>query len=93
MNVEPSRAVPERPRAIDRPDEDGARRHENSRALLTREHLRRAAPGLGAELFPVGHEASEHGILLGDEKGRFFHLHHTGGYHPGKTRPTLSPRS
>ncbi|MFF3396854.1 SUKH-3 domain-containing protein [Streptomyces sp. NPDC002669] len=59
---------------------------------MTREHLRRAAPGLGAELFPVGHEASEHGILLGDEKGRFFHLHHTGGYHPGENAPDAFSR-
>ena len=39
--------------------------------------------GLGVELFPVGYEASEYGILLVDEKGRFFHLHHTGGYYLG----------
>ncbi|GAA1013751.1 MULTISPECIES: SUKH-3 domain-containing protein [Streptomyces] len=41
------------------------------------------ATGLGVGLFPVGYEASEHGILLVDEKGRFFHLHHTGGYYLG----------
>ncbi|MER5545720.1 SUKH-3 domain-containing protein [Streptomyces sp. NPDC002589] len=41
------------------------------------------AAGLGTALFPVGHEASECGILLVDENGRFFHLHHTGGYYLG----------
>lgn len=41
------------------------------------------AAGLGVRLFPVGYEASEYGILLVDEKGRFFHLHHTGGYYLG----------
>ncbi|MGW2647747.1 SUKH-3 domain-containing protein [Streptomyces sp. NPDC001393] len=41
------------------------------------------AEGLGTALFPVGYEASECGILLVDEKGRFFHLHHTGGYYSG----------
>ncbi|MYR89144.1 hypothetical protein GTY41_30595 [Streptomyces sp. SID685] len=39
---------------------------------------------LGTALFPVGYEASESGILLVDEKGRFFHLHHTGGYYLGE---------
>ncbi|MET7847627.1 SUKH-3 domain-containing protein [Streptomyces avermitilis] len=39
--------------------------------------------GLGVDLFPVGYEASEFGILLVDEMGRWFHLHHTGGYYLG----------
>ncbi|WP_432159192.1 MULTISPECIES: SUKH-3 domain-containing protein [unclassified Streptomyces] len=38
------------------------------------------AAGLGTGLFPVGYEESERGLLLVDEKGRWFHLHHTGGY-------------
>ncbi|MER6075436.1 SUKH-3 domain-containing protein [Streptomyces sp. NPDC001817] len=41
------------------------------------------AAGLGTALFPVGYEATEGGLLLVDEKGRFFHLHHTGGYYLG----------
>jgi hypothetical protein len=40
--------------------------------------------GLGVELFPVGYEASEYGIVLVDERGRFFLLHHTGGYFLGE---------
>ncbi|TXS75902.1 hypothetical protein [Streptomyces sp. sk2.1] len=43
MNVEPSRSVLRRLRTIDWSDEDAAWRHENSRALLMREYLRRAA--------------------------------------------------
>lgn len=41
------------------------------------------ATSLGVSLFPVGYEASEYGLLLVEEKGRFFHLHHTGGYYLG----------
>ena len=41
------------------------------------------ATSLGVSLFPVGYEASECGLLLVDDKGRFFHLHHTGGYYLG----------
>lgn len=40
--------------------------------------------GLGTELFPVGYESSEYGLLLVDERERFFHLHHTGGYYLGE---------
>ncbi|MFF8619284.1 hypothetical protein [Streptomyces sp. NPDC015350] len=43
MDVEPSRCVVRRLRTIDWSDEDAAWRHENSRALLMREYLRRAA--------------------------------------------------
>nr|BFD84739.1 hypothetical protein StreXyl84_41400 [Streptomyces sp. Xyl84] len=43
------------------------------------------AAGLGARVFPVGYEKSEFGILLVDEKGRFFGLHHTGGYYLGSS--------
>ncbi|MFF9573496.1 SUKH-3 domain-containing protein [Streptomyces sp. NPDC014685] len=46
--------------------------------------IRELASGLGTELFPIGYESSEHGILLADEKERFFHLHHTGGYYLGE---------
>ncbi|KDN74014.1 hypothetical protein DF19_42265 [Streptomyces olindensis] len=52
--------------------------HEGDAALI--EEL---ATGLGVGLFPVGYEESERGILLVDETGRWFHLHHTGGYFLG----------
>jgi Ni/Co efflux regulator RcnB len=42
------------------------------------------AAGLGVGLFPVGYEESERGLILVDETGRWFHLHHTGGYFLGK---------
>ncbi|MFJ6016687.1 SUKH-3 domain-containing protein [Streptomyces sp. NPDC092952] len=45
--------------------------------------IRELSSGLGTELFPVGYESSEYGILLVDEGERFFHLHHTGGYFLG----------
>ncbi|MEV8454866.1 SUKH-3 domain-containing protein [Streptomyces sp. NPDC052095] len=38
---------------------------------------------LDTELFPVGYDALEYGIILVDETGRFFQLHHTGGYYMG----------
>ncbi|MFB6814523.1 SUKH-3 domain-containing protein [Streptomyces sp. NPDC056347] len=46
--------------------------------------IRELSSGLGTELFPVGHESSEYGILLVDERERLFHLHHTGGYFLGE---------
>lgn len=42
------------------------------------------AAGLGVGLFPVGYEESERGLILVDDTGRWFHLHHTGGYFLGK---------
>ena len=48
-------------------------------------NIRELAFGLGVELFPIGYEASEYGIILADEKGRFFHLHDTGGYYLGES--------
>ncbi|MFF9895453.1 SUKH-3 domain-containing protein [Streptomyces longispororuber] len=38
------------------------------------------ATNLGLQLFPVGYETSEEGLILVDEIGRFFLLHHTGAY-------------
>ncbi|MFC5721714.1 SUKH-3 domain-containing protein [Streptomyces gamaensis] len=38
------------------------------------------ASNLGCRLFPVGFESEEFGLVLVDERGRFFYLHHTGGY-------------
>ncbi|MFB7013217.1 MULTISPECIES: SUKH-3 domain-containing protein [unclassified Streptomyces] len=46
--------------------------------------IQELAFGLGTELFPIGYESSEYGILLIDERERFFHLHHTGGYYLGE---------
>ncbi|MEU7482595.1 SUKH-3 domain-containing protein [Streptomyces sp. NPDC042319] len=48
------------------------------------EDIREMATGLGATLFPVGYETSEYALLLVDEKGRFFSLHHTGGHYLGE---------
>ncbi len=45
--------------------------------------IKELSSGLGVDLFPVGYETSEYGIILADEKGRLFHLHHTGGYYLG----------
>ncbi|MFB6561796.1 SUKH-3 domain-containing protein [Streptomyces sp. NPDC056400] len=42
------------------------------------------ATDLGHELFPVGYETVEAGIVLMDDIGRFFYLHHTGPYFLGK---------
>ncbi|MCP9961239.1 SUKH-3 domain-containing protein [Streptomyces somaliensis] len=41
------------------------------------------AENLGRRLFPVGWETSENGIVLLDDTGRFFYLHHTGPYFLG----------
>ncbi|MER6996958.1 SUKH-3 domain-containing protein [Streptomyces sp. NPDC000410] len=41
------------------------------------------AQNLGHRLFPVGWETSENGIVLLDDSGRFFYLHHTGPYFLG----------
>lgn len=45
--------------------------------------IKELALELGTELFPVGYESLEYGIILVDEHGRFFVLHHTGGYYVG----------
>ncbi|WP_330331888.1 SUKH-3 domain-containing protein [Streptomyces sp. NBC_00536] len=39
---------------------------------------------LGRKLFPVGYEFGEAGIVLMDDLGRFFYLHHTGPYFLGR---------
>ncbi|MBL1107845.1 SUKH-3 domain-containing protein [Streptomyces sp. 5-8] len=41
------------------------------------------ARNVGQRLFPVGWETSENGIVLLDDTGRFFYLHHTGPYFLG----------
>lgn len=43
------------------------------------------AANLGRRLFPVGYEEFDGGMVLVDETGRFFLLHHTGPYYVGKS--------
>ncbi|MFC5724748.1 SUKH-3 domain-containing protein [Streptomyces gamaensis] len=38
---------------------------------------------LGQRVFPVGYEESEYGLVIVDELGRYFQLHHTGEYFMG----------
>ncbi|MFJ1749099.1 SUKH-3 domain-containing protein [Streptomyces sp. NPDC088116] len=47
------------------------------------EDISELADNLGRRLFPVGYEAGENGIVLMDDSGRFFYLHHTGPYFLG----------
>ncbi|MEU3185093.1 SUKH-3 domain-containing protein [Streptomyces sp. NPDC006923] len=47
------------------------------------EDIAELAELLGQDLFPVGYEAGENGIVLLDGLGRFFYLHHTGPYYLG----------
>ncbi|WP_407703234.1 SUKH-3 domain-containing protein [Streptomyces solincola] len=47
------------------------------------EEIAELARGLGRRLFPVGWETSENGIVLLDDTGRFFYLHHTWPYFLG----------
>ncbi|MCB5179666.1 SUKH-3 domain-containing protein [Streptomyces antimicrobicus] len=42
------------------------------------EDIAELAGDLGRRLFPVGYETGEAGIVLLDDLGRFFYLHHTG---------------
>ncbi|MFC5721705.1 SUKH-3 domain-containing protein [Streptomyces gamaensis] len=44
------------------------------------EDISELASNLGCRLFPVGYDSEEFGLVLVDERGRFFYLHHTGGY-------------
>lgn len=45
--------------------------------------IKELAEALGVELFSVGCESAEFSLILVDETGRFFLLHHTGGYYAG----------
>ncbi|TXS51452.1 SUKH-3 domain-containing protein [Streptomyces sp. t39] len=47
------------------------------------EDITELAENLGQRLFPVGWESTENGIVLLDDTGRFFYLHHTGPYFLG----------
>lgn len=42
------------------------------------EQITDLAEYLGRDLFPVGYETVENGLVLADDLGRFFYLHHTG---------------
>ncbi|WP_051718044.1 SUKH-3 domain-containing protein [Streptomyces megasporus] len=42
------------------------------------ERIADLAEYLGRDLFPVGYETVENGLVLADGLGRFFYLHHTG---------------
>ncbi|MDH6118679.1 hypothetical protein ABH930_003624 [Kitasatospora sp. GAS204A] len=48
------------------------------------EDINELAESLGEALFPVGYETSEDGTVLITPRGRFFYLHHTGGYYLGE---------
>lgn len=39
---------------------------------------------LGSPVFPVGFDPNDYALVLVDETGRFFSLHHTGAYFMGK---------
>ncbi|MER5961418.1 SUKH-3 domain-containing protein [Streptomyces sp. NPDC002057] len=47
------------------------------------EDVAELARNLGGKLFPVGYETSDGAMILVDETGRFFLLHHTGPYFLG----------
>ncbi|MEU5163289.1 SUKH-3 domain-containing protein [Streptomyces sp. NPDC020875] len=51
------------------------------------ESITELAESLGRRLFPVGWETAENGIVLLDDTGRFFYLHHTGPYFLGADEP------
>ncbi|MFI5987056.1 SUKH-3 domain-containing protein [Streptomyces sp. NPDC051555] len=48
------------------------------------EDITELAAEVGRRLFPVGYEFGEAGIVLMDDLGRFFYLHHTGPYFLGQ---------
>ncbi|GHF89257.1 SUKH-3 domain-containing protein [Streptomyces thermodiastaticus] len=50
--------------------------------------IKELAEGLGAELFPVGYEYSDFGVILVDERGRFFLLQRRQGKNccPGRQK-------
>ncbi|MDV5145326.1 SUKH-3 domain-containing protein [Streptomyces sp. SBC-4] len=47
------------------------------------EDVAELAANLGRRLFPVGYEAFDGGMILVDDTGRFFLMHHTGPYFLG----------
>ncbi|MFJ7206947.1 SUKH-3 domain-containing protein [Streptomyces sp. NPDC098789] len=55
------------------------------------EDVAELASSLGTKLFPVGYETFDGSMILIDERGRFFMLHHTGSYSVGSdARDALS---
>lgn len=50
------------------------------------EFIQDLAEGLGKTVFPVAHDTFDAGTILIDEAGRFFYLHHTGGYFLGSEK-------
>ncbi|MFJ7206946.1 SUKH-3 domain-containing protein [Streptomyces sp. NPDC098789] len=48
------------------------------------EDITELAAEVGRRVFPVGYECGEAGIVLMDDLGRFFYLHHTGPYFLGQ---------
>lgn len=47
------------------------------------EDFAQLASDLNRKIFPIGVETYEFGVWLIDDIGRFFYLHHTGGYFLG----------
>ncbi|MBL1104380.1 SUKH-3 domain-containing protein [Streptomyces sp. 5-8] len=50
------------------------------------EDVQDIADGLGKKVFPVAHDTYDGGTILIDEVGRFFYLHHSGGYFLGNDK-------
>ncbi|MFD3994706.1 SUKH-3 domain-containing protein [Streptomyces sp. NPDC058548] len=50
------------------------------------EDVAELAQNLGKKLFPVGYETFDGAMILIDETGRFFLLHHTGPYYLGANK-------
>ncbi|MFD3992685.1 SUKH-3 domain-containing protein [Streptomyces sp. NPDC058583] len=49
----------------------------------TSEDIAELSRCLGVRLFPVGRDSSEGEVMVMDEQGRFFFMHHTGNYYMG----------
>ncbi|MFF8839164.1 SUKH-3 domain-containing protein [Streptomyces sp. NPDC015130] len=49
----------------------------------TSEDIAELSRDLGVRLFPVGWDSSEGEVIVMDEQGRFFCMHHTGNYYMG----------
>ncbi|MFE2013478.1 SUKH-3 domain-containing protein [Streptomyces sp. NPDC059491] len=49
----------------------------------TSEEIAELSRNLGVRLFPVGWDSSEGEVIVVDEHGRFFCMHHTGNYYMG----------
>jgi len=49
----------------------------------TSEEIAELSRRLGVRLFPVAWDSSEGEVMVVDEQGRFFYMHHTGNYYMG----------